>query len=128
MKHISFSVHNASQWRKQNDANPLPYASFPGFRQNRQFSKTALSVFLLRKLIVEWWEVVIKEGTSILHQIFKFRGGANSWGSRIHQNKNWYYLGHFQTSKVELFVKVAFGYKPLTFFVKSSKLDVWLLR
>ena len=41
-------------------------------------------------------------------------------GNRIHQSKSWYYLGPFWTSKVELFAKIVFGYKPLTFFVKNS--------
>ena len=45
-------------------------------------------------------------------------------GSRIHQNKIWYYLGPIQFSKVELFAKIVFGYKPLTFYVKSFNLDV----
>ena len=51
-------------------------------------------------------------------------GGAGGGGDRIHQNKSWHYSGPFQTSKMEIFAKIAFGYKPLTFFVKSSNLDV----
>ena len=31
--------------------------------------------------------------------------------SKIHQSKSWYYLGPFQTSKVELSAKIIFGYK-----------------
>ena len=38
-----------------------------------------------------------------------------------------YYLGSFRTSKAEIFAKIVFGYKPLTFFVKSSNLDVSLV-
>ena len=45
----------------------------------------------------------------------------------IHQSKCWYYLGPFQTFKVELFAKISFGYKPSTFFVKISNLDVSLV-
>ena len=45
----------------------------------------------------------------------------------IPQSKCWYYLGPFQTFKAELFVKIVFGYKPLTFSVKSSNLDVSLI-
>ena len=47
--------------------------------------------------------------------------------SSIHQSKSWYYLGHFQIFKVELFVKTIFGYKLLTYFAKSSNLDVSLV-
>ena len=47
--------------------------------------------------------------------------------SMIHQSKCWYYLGPFQTIKAELFVKIVFGYKPLTFSVKSSNLDFSLV-
>ena len=68
-------------------------------------------------------EVVIKEKPGILHQIERFKGAANSWGSSIHQ-KSWYYSGPFETSKGELFAKIVFGYNPLTFFVKGSNLDV----
>ena len=50
--------------------------------------------------------------------------GVNSWGSRIHQTKSLYYLGPSQTSKAEFFEGIIFGYKPLTFFVKSSNLNV----
>ena len=45
----------------------------------------------------------------------------------IHQIKCWYYLGHFHTLKAELFAKIVFGCKPLTFFVKSSNLDLSLV-
>ena len=72
-------------------------------------------------------EVVIKEGPGILHQIYRFKGGVNSWRSRIHQSKSWYYLGPFQISNVELFAKIIFGYKPFIFFVKGSNLDVRLV-
>ena len=42
----------------------------------------------------------------------------------IHQSKSRYYLGPFQTSKVESFMEIAFGYKPLTVFLKTSNFDV----
>ena len=47
--------------------------------------------------------------------------------SSIQQSKSWYYLGHFQIFKVELFAKTIFGYKLLTYFAKSSNLDVSLV-
>ena len=73
-------------------------------------------------------EGLIKEGAGILHQICRLRGDVNIvGGSRIHQSKSWYYLGLLQTSKVELFAKIVFGYKPSTFFVKNSNLDVWMV-
>ena len=37
----------------------------------------------------------------------------------------WYYLGSFQTSRVELFSKIVFDYKWLTFFCKKHQLR-WL--
>ena len=62
---------------------------------------------------------VIKEGTGILHHIFRFSGGANIWG-RIHQGKSWYSLGPSQTSKVDVFAEIIFGCKPLTLFFKTT--------
>ena len=69
-------------------------------------------------------EGVIKKEAGILYQIYRFRGGVNKGWSKIHESKSWYYLEHFQISMVKLLVKIVFGYKLLTFFVKSSKLDV----
>ena len=48
-------------------------------------------------------------------------------GPTIHQSKCWYYLGPLQTLKAELFAKIVFGYKPLTFSVKTFSLDVSLV-
>ena len=48
-------------------------------------------------------------------------------GSRIHRNKSWYYLRPFQISKVELYAKIVLGHIPLTFFVKSSSFNAWLV-
>ena len=47
--------------------------------------------------------------------------------SRVHQSKSWYYLGLFQTFKVELLAKIVSGYKPLTFFKKGSNSDISLV-
>ena len=58
---------------------------------------------------------VIKEEAGILHQIFRFNGGVNIWGS-IHQSISWYSLGPSQTSKVDFFAEVVSGCKPLTYF------------
>ena len=43
--------------------------------------------------------------------------------SRIHQSKSWYYLGPIETSKVEIFLKIVFGYKSLKFFYKKLPID-----
>ena len=60
-------------------------------------------------------EGIIKEEAGIFHQIYRYRDVLLVGRNRIHQNKSWYYLGPFQTSKVELFAKVVFDYKPLIF-------------
>ena len=49
------------------------------------FLKFVLNIFMISK---GWGEGVIKEGAGILHQIYRFRGGVNSWGSKIHQSKS----------------------------------------
>ena len=48
------------------------------------FLKLVLNIFMISK---GWGEGVIKERAGILHQIYRFRGGVNSWGSKIHQSK-----------------------------------------
>ena len=60
-----------------------------------------------------------------MNRIYRFRGGVNGWGSRIRQNESWYKFGPFQTTKVELFTKIAFGYKPSTLFCESLQLVDW---
>ena len=74
---------------------------------------------ILSNLIVGRGGAVIKEGTGIQHQIFRFSGGVNIL-DRIHQSKSWYSLGPSQTSKVDLFAEIVFGYKLLTFIVKAT--------
>ena len=63
---------------------------------------------------------IIKEGASILHQIFRFSGGI--YWSRIHHSKSWYSLGLSQTSKLYFFAEIVLGCKPLTFFLKRLQL------
>ena len=101
---------------RHNDANkmiPLLYVLFPEFRQNRN---------ILCNTNVVWGRGLLRRGLIFCINSIRFRGSFNSWGSRIHQSKSWYYLGPFQTSKVELFAKIVFGCKPLTFFCKELKL------
>ena len=91
------------------------------------FLKLVLNICIIGNFFAGWGEWVIKEGAGILHQIYRFSGGVNIWGSRIHHCKSWYYLGPSQTSKVESFPEIVFGYRPLTFSVKISNLVVWLV-
>ena len=65
---------------------------------------------------------LLKKGC-ILHQIFRLRGGVNIWG-RIYQSKRWYSLEPSQTSKVDFFAEIVFGFKSLTFFVKCYDLVI----
>ena len=89
------------------------------------FIKLILNIVILRNLIVVWGRGLLKTGLVFcIRQIHRFRAGVKSWGGRIHQNKSRYHLRHFQTSKVKPFAKIVLDYKLLTFFVKSSKLDV----
>ena len=60
----------------------------------------------------------------ILHQMYRFTGGVDSWWRSIHQNKSCYYLGPFQTSRLKPLAEIVFGCKVLTFFVKCSNLDI----
>ena len=83
------------------------------------FLKPCFKYFYSRFLILGWGEGFMKEGAGILHQIYRFTGGVNSWGSRIHQSKSWYYLGPSQTSKMEFFWEIVFSYKPLTLLEKA---------
>ena len=105
---------------------PLPYALFLYVYKIDSFLKLVLNISSIGNLFLGWGEWVIKEGAGILHQTYWF-SGFNIWGSRIHQIKRWYYLGPSQTSKVESFPEIVFGYIPFNFFVKSSNLDVWLV-
>ena len=65
-------------------------------------------------------ERVIKEGAVFCIKSIDLGELSIVGGSRIHQSKKCYYLELFQTPTVELFAKIVFGYKPLTFFVKNS--------
>ena len=73
------------------------------------FLRSVLNICILGNLIVRWGEWVITEGVGFLHHIYKFNGGVNTWSSRIHQSKTWYYLGPSQTSKLEYFAEIVFG-------------------
>ena len=54
---------------------PPPVISvIPNFDKINSFLKPVLNIFILCNLIVGWGEGVIKEGASILYQIYRFRG------------------------------------------------------
>ena len=93
------------------------------FCQNWQsFLKPVLNIFIFRNFILGWGEVVTKE-----RMVFCIKS-IDLWellivgGSKIHQNKIWYYSGLIQTLQ-KLFSAISRQH----FFVKSFNLDVWLV-
>ena len=86
------------------------------------FLKSVLKICIFGNLIVGWSDWVVNNGTGILHQIYRFSGGVIIFGGigfiKVRVSIVW----SSQTSKA----KVVFGCKPLTFFVKSSSLNIWL--
>ena len=112
-----------------NDANkitplsPLHLSHFENFDKVNVFLKPVLNICILSNLVVGWVEWVIKDAAVILHQIYRFSGGVNTW-TRIHQSKSWYYLWHLRWI---FFAEIIFGYKSLTYIVKDSNLDVPLV-
>ena len=121
MSHISIFARNASQWRKKDYLPPPPchMCHSQNFDKIDSFLNPVLNICILSSLIVGWGKWVIKEVAGILHQIYRFTGGATIWGSRFHQKKSRYYLGPSQTSQVE----IVFSYKPLTFYCKNLQLE-----
>ena len=100
--------------------HPCHIRHFQNFVKIDSFPKPVLKL-----IVVGWGEGVLKEGAGILHQFYRLqslRGGRGGGGS-----KRRYYLRPSQTSKVESFAEIVFRYKQLTFFLKSSNLDVWLV-
>ena len=81
----------------------------PRISKINSFLRSVLNICILGNLIVRWGEWVITEGVGFLYDIYKFSGGVNTWSSRIHQSKTWYYLGPSQTSKLEYFAEIVFG-------------------
>ena len=90
------------------------------FGKIESFSKPVLYFFILRNSIVKWGKGVIKVGDVFCIKSIDLGEALMVWESRIHQNKSWNYLGPFQISKVKLFAKIVFGYKPLTHFSPMS--------
>ena len=123
---VTYRLLYAMSHNDANKMNPLPPPTschlrhFQNFDKIDSFLKPVLNICILGNLIVGWDEWVIKEGAGILHQIFRFSEGVNSWG-RIHQSKCWYSLETSQTSKMDL------NCKSLTILAKSYKLHLWLV-
>ena len=46
---------------------------FQNFDEIYNFLKPVLNIFILGSLVVGWDEGVIKEGTGIVHQIYRFK-------------------------------------------------------
>ena len=121
--HIDFRMQYVITTQTRWPLTPCHMRHWQNFAKIDSFLKPFLNICILGNLIVGWGEWVIKEGAGILHQIYRFSGGVNTWEGRIHQSKGWYCLGHSQTSKAE----IVFGYKSLTLFVKTSNVNVWLV-
>ena len=63
----------------QTRRSPLPQSQMrhsPSFDKSDSFLKPVLNILILWNLIVGWGDGVIKEGPSILHQSYTFRGGV----------------------------------------------------
>ena len=95
----------------------------PNFDKIDSFLKPLLNIFIVSSLTVGLGEGVLKEGAGILHQIYRIKGGVNSWGSRFHQGKSWCYLGPSKTYTVELFCGDSFWLLAVNVFYKSSNLQ-----
>ena len=91
------------------------------------FRKPVLNIIILRNLILEWKRSLLRRELVSYIKSIDLGELLVAADSVIYQNKSWYYSGPFQISKVELFAKIVLCYKSLTFIVKSSNLDVWLV-
>ena len=89
--------------------------------------KPILNIIVLRNLTAGWERGLLKRGLAFCIKYIDLEEVLKVGESSIHQSKSWYYLGPFQTFKVELFVQTIFVYKPLTYFAKIFNLDVSLV-
>ena len=97
------------------------------FNKIDSFRKPVLNIIILRNLILEWKRSLLRRELVSYIKSIDLGELLVTADSVIYQNKSWYHSGPFQISKVELFAKIVLGYKSLTFIVKSSNLDVWLV-
>ena len=62
--------------------------------------------------------------------ILSFKTFSKAWQSDVKKVRSLFFLGGVlrtsKTSKKSFFAKIVLGFLPLTIFVKSSMLDVWL--
>ena len=95
------------------------------FEKIDSFLKPVLNIFILPNLIVGWGRRLLKRGLVSYVKSVDLGDVLILGRTTIHQSKSWYYLGPFQggISKVELFTKMIFAYKPPVFFVKSSNIN-----
>ena len=110
---------------RHNDANkivpptPCHMCHSQIFYKIDSFLKPSLNIFYLRNIVARWGSWLLRRRLVFCMKLIDLEDVLLVRGSRLHHNNNWYYLGPFQTSKVKLFGKIAFGYKPITFLVKS---------
>ena len=112
--HVDFRLQCVIMTQTRWPPTPCHMHPFQNFDRIDSFLNSVLNICILGNLIVGWGVRVIEERVGTLYQIYRFNGGVNIWGNRIHQSKSWYYLGHPQTSKVEFFAEIVFGKKLLT--------------
>ena len=91
------------------------------------FRKPVLNIIILRNLILEWKKSLLRRELVSYIKSIDLGELLVAADSVIYQNKSWFIQVPFLISKVELFAKIVLDYKSLTFIVKSSNLDVWLV-
>ena len=64
------------------------------------FPKLVVNIFILRNLIVGWGRELLRRGIVLCIRSIDLEEVLIARGSRIYQNKSWYYLESFQNSKV----------------------------
>ena len=82
------------------------------------FRKLVVNIFILRNLIVGWGRELLRRGIVLCIRSIDLEEVLIARGSRIHQNKSWYYLESFKNSKVELGAKIVIGYYLSIFLSK----------
>ena len=123
--HIDFCVQCVIMMQTRWPQAPCYMFHSQNFNKNNSFLEPVLNIIVLRNVIRGWGRGLLKRGwyfaSNIDLEVFKV--GESS----IHQSKSLYYLGLFQTFKVELSAKSIFSYKMWTYFAKGSNVDLSLL-
>ena len=98
---------DASSWRKQDDpSTPCHIRHSQNFDKIDSFLNPVLNIFILRNLIVWLGGRLLKRGLVFCILSIDLEEGLIVGRSTIHEAKSWYYLGPFQTFKVEIFAKI----------------------